>query len=104
MGPVGHRPDAIQALNKSPSRRVRNNHHPKPCEFIGFGAVDVAKPYKSIWFGDIHSPKLKRADELKKGAEGPGGRQTPPGGGVLGGGMIEIDSRPRERGPPPIPG
>jgi hypothetical protein len=30
---------------------------PKPCEFIAFGALDVAKPYKFTWFGDIHGPK-----------------------------------------------
>ena len=27
-----------------------------PYEFIGFGAMDVTKPYKSIWFGDSHGP------------------------------------------------
>ena len=25
-------------------------------EFIGFGAMDVTKPYEFIWFGDTHTP------------------------------------------------
>ncbi len=34
----------------------------KPYNFIGFGAMDVTKPYKFIgfggwWTGDIHGPK-----------------------------------------------
>ncbi len=28
-----------------------------PYKFIGFGAMDVIKPYKSTWFGDIHGPE-----------------------------------------------
>ncbi len=24
---------------------------------MGFGAMDASKPYKIIWFGDIHGPK-----------------------------------------------
>ncbi len=34
-----------------------NIHGPKPYEFMGFGAMGVTKPYKFIWFGNIHGPK-----------------------------------------------
>ncbi len=27
-----------------------------PYGFIGFGAMDVTKPYKFIWFCDVHGP------------------------------------------------
>ncbi len=40
-----------------PYRCLRNKRPSKPFEFIGFGAMDVTKSYKSIWFGDIHGPK-----------------------------------------------
>ncbi len=26
--------------------------------YLGFGAMDVTKPYKFIWFGDFHGPIL----------------------------------------------
>jgi hypothetical protein len=30
---------------------------PEPYEFIGFGAMDVTKPSKFTWFGDLHGLK-----------------------------------------------
>jgi hypothetical protein len=38
-------------------RCLRNTRSSKPFEFMGLGAIDVTKPYKSIWFGDRHGPK-----------------------------------------------
>ncbi len=38
-------------------RCVRNNRRARPCQFIGFGAMDVPKPYECIWLGDTHGPK-----------------------------------------------
>ncbi len=32
--------------------------HRHPTNLVGTGAIDVAKPYKIIWFGDIHGPIL----------------------------------------------
>jgi hypothetical protein len=37
-------------------RRVPNTCRARPCAFILFGAMDVAKPYKFEQFGDIHGP------------------------------------------------
>ncbi len=40
-------------------RCLRNKRPSEPYEFLflGLGAMDVTKPYKCVWFGDIHGPK-----------------------------------------------
>ncbi len=32
------------------------NAHRIPMNFIGFGGMDVTKPYKFVWLGDVHGP------------------------------------------------
>ncbi len=34
-------------------RCVRNGYRPRPCEFLGFGAIDVTKPYEIILLCDV---------------------------------------------------
>ncbi len=38
-------------------RCLRKKRPSKLCELIGFGVMGVTKPYRFIWFGDIHGPK-----------------------------------------------
>jgi hypothetical protein len=61
---VGFRPQPAQKL--APEARhgdrkhyqcLRNKHPSRPYELIGFGAIDVATPYKFIWC-EMHGPDL----------------------------------------------
>ncbi len=36
---------------------------------MGFGAMDVANPYKSIWFGDIYGPKPYKTHRVPMGVD-----------------------------------
>ncbi len=38
-------------------RRERNNRRARPFACVGFGTMDVTKPNKCVWSGDIHGPK-----------------------------------------------
>ncbi len=60
MPPGLHGIDRLARAKLALHRRSapRDKRPSKPYEFIGFGAMDVTKPYSLyIWFGDIHGPK-----------------------------------------------
>ncbi len=80
-------------------RCLQNKRPSKPYGFQGSGVMDVTKPYKFIWFGDILCPKAYRSIGFRWAFIS----QTPVGSWDsacdLGGGAISPGPPPRPRQP-----
>jgi hypothetical protein len=61
-GPIA---PAMLPLDVTQYRCLPNKRPPKPYQCIRFGALDVTKPCKFIWFGGIHCPKTYKCIGLR---------------------------------------